>query len=188
MEKDLRIEYGMDEESDDDEDDEEIGSDNESDLIEEVENETVIKELRKEVEQSVSLADVPEDKTDHQSDKTDETVLNNANENEDEHNPVNSEDDETLDDLGNLRDFNSKFKPFRDNQDDTASIRSFSTSASTIAPSVIKARVKASLDKKGRKGQARIRVAKGEASAKTRARRNNRDNISTSRDAFWGND
>merc|ERR1719435_508345 len=98
---------------------------------------------------------------------------------------------EEEDDVGNLRDFNAQFKPFRDNltgkseTDDTRSVRSVSTTASTIHPDVVKARVKASLEKSKKKNQARRTIAKGEASAKTRSKRENKNIISTSRSAFW---
>merc|ERR1711970_1387122 len=89
------------------------------------------------------------------------------------------------DDVRNLRDFNAQFKPFRDNltgkseTDDTRSVRSVSTTASTIHPDVVKARVKASLEKSKKKNQARRTIAKGEASAKTRSKRDNKNIIST---------
>merc|ERR550519_2269883 len=83
----------------------------------------------------------------------------------------------------------TKFRPFRDNissdRMETASVRSFSTTASTIHPDVVKARVKSALEKRGKKGQARRQVVKGEASAKTRSRRNNKDTIASSTSAFW---
>merc|ERR1719431_858136 len=177
MEKDLRIEYGMDE----DEEEIEENSDEESDgdLIEEVKIEDDIEELRREVEQSVNVVDAEE--------KVEESTTLPSDESDVMLEPEVSDcEGEEADDVGNLRNFNSQFKPFRDQQfDDTASVRSYSTSASTIAPSVVKARVKASLEKQGRKGQARIRVAKGEASAKTRHKRDNKDTISTSQSAFW---
>ena len=50
---------------------------------------------------------------------------------------------------------------------------------------VIKARVKASLENKQRRGQARRRLAKGEASAKTRSQRDNRDEVRGSQ-GIWG--
>merc|ERR1711864_3514 len=147
--------------------------------IEEVKIEDDIEELRREVEQSVNVVDV--------DDKVEKSIIPPTEESDDKLEPDVSDCEEVeTDDVGNLRNFNSQFKPFRDQQfDDTASVRSFSTSASTIAPSVIKERVKVSLQKQGRKGQARIRVAKGEASAKTRHKRDNKDTISTSQSAFW---
>ena len=50
---------------------------------------------------------------------------------------------------------------------------------------MIKARVKASLENKQRRGQARRRLAKGEASAKTRSQRDNRDEVRGSQ-GIWG--
>merc|ERR1719250_422094 len=100
-------------------------------------------------------------------------------------------DEEEEDDVGNLREFNAQFKPFRDNligkseTDDTRSVRSVSTTASTIHPHVVKARVKASLEKSKKKNQARRPIAKGEASAKTRSKRENKNIICTSQSAFW---
>jgi len=194
MEKDLRIEYGMDEE-DEEEDEEEEDNESDDDLIEEIETEQEIEDLRKEVEQSVCLADTLEENKEHHQDYViDINEVKKMSAFDENEMSIAEEDNENLDELGNLRNFNSKFKPFRDNlpstdcNDDSASVRSYGTSASTIAPSVIKARVKASLEKKGRKGQARTRVAKGEASAKTRTSRDNKDNISTSQGAFWGDD
>jgi len=185
MEKDLRLEYGIDEESESEEDDE-----GEEDLLEEInvqeesqdktENETddEIEQLRKEVELSVRLANVetetedaikPCDKNDYIDDFIPDAEI--------------EEDDK----LGNLRELNSKFRPYGGNDEDidSASVHSFSTTASTIHPDVVKARVRAALAKRGRKGEARRQVAKGEASAKTRARRTNKDTIVTSTSAFW---
>jgi len=179
MEKDLRVEYGMDEEEGESDTEETVDDESDEDIIEEVQMEDDIEELRKEVEQSVCLVDMEKSAAEIASPIDDSTDRIECN--------ISDPEGEELDDIGNLREFNAKFKPFRDLQDndDIASVRSFSTSASTIAPSVVKARVKASLEKKSRRGQARIRVAKGEASAKTRSQRNNKDTINTSQSAFW---
>ncbi|KAG5316012.1 RIOK2 kinase, partial [Acromyrmex insinuator] len=67
--------------------------------------------------------------------------------------------------------------------DDTQSIRSVSTAA-TIAPDVIKKRTKLALDKRER-SQAKRALAKGEASAVTRIRRDNRATIKDST-GIWG--
>lgn len=67
--------------------------------------------------------------------------------------------------------------------DDTRSIRSVSTAA-TIAPDLIKKRTKLALDKRER-SQAKRAVVKGEASAVTRIRRNNRATIKEST-GIWG--
>lgn len=67
--------------------------------------------------------------------------------------------------------------------DDTRSIRSASTAA-TIAPDVIKKRTKLALDKRER-SQTKRALAKGEASAVTRIRRDNRAEIKEST-GIWG--
>jgi len=67
--------------------------------------------------------------------------------------------------------------------DDTRSIRSISTAA-TIAPDVIKKRTKLALDKRERSQTKRAHV-KGEASAVTRVRRDNRATIKEST-GIWG--
>uniref|UniRef100_A0A146KZB1 Serine/threonine-protein kinase RIO2 n=1 Tax=Lygus hesperus TaxID=30085 RepID=A0A146KZB1_LYGHE len=59
------------------------------------------------------------------------------------------------------------------------SVRSYSTTTSTIAPEVIKERVKKALEKREQRNKKRILV-KGEASAVTRQRRDNRDTIKDS--------
>lgn len=67
--------------------------------------------------------------------------------------------------------------------DDTRSIRSISTAA-TIAPDVIKKRTKLALDKRER-SQTKRALVKGEASAVTRVRRDNRATIKEST-GIWG--
>merc|ERR1712034_180214 len=196
MEKDLRLEYGMDEETSD------IEESDYDDLIEEVKVDDDIEELRKEVDNSMNLAEkmaeVNQSVSDYilkcqdggKSEFVDEAPEFVEDGIEERQLPDKSEDEET-DDVANLRDFNSQFKPFRDNlgvkldDADTRSVRSVSTTASTIHPDVVNARVKASLEKSKKKNQARRTIAKGEASAKTRSKRENKDVINTSRSAFW---
>merc|ERR1712083_396295 len=91
------------------------------------------------------------------------------------------DDEEEKDIVCNLTQISSKF-PARD----ITETRSISSSTSTIHPDIVKARVRQSLEKKQKKNQPRRTIAKGEASAKTRARRDNKQIISTSTDAFWG--
>merc|ERR1712013_66624 len=206
MEKDLRLEYGMDEETSEGD-----GSD-EDDLIEEIKAEDDIEELKKELEQSINLSEVnktvgeyllkcPDIVNDEYAEKNNKIVKNDEERIElplkdDDQMQENTEvelgiDEEEEDDVGNLREFNAQFKPFRDNligkseTDDTRSVRSVSTTASTVHPDVVKARVKASLEKSKKKNQARRTIAKGEASAKTRSKRENKNIISTSQSAFW---
>lgn len=61
--------------------------------------------------------------------------------------------------------------------EDARSHRSYSTSASTIAPSVISERIKRTLNVKEKREQRKKCVAKGEASAVTRIRSENRDTV-----------
>jgi len=174
--------------SDDADDDNDNDDNDDDDIIEEITDEQTIEELRKQVESSLTVFDTGPQfgttgglnasalKAGHKNDSGDE-----------------AEEIEELDDqIENLQEFNSRFKPFRDGQpsrtrqdSDRLSVRSGSTTASTIAPEVIKARVKASLEKRNKKGMARRQVAKGEASAKTRTKRDTRQNIQTSVGGFW---
>jgi len=201
MEKDLLLEYGMDDDRSND-----TSGDEEED-IEEVTVDDDVEELRKEVEQSVNLSEKLE-----QSKSVAEYILNchpeteiipdNCIEDIDardnlrpqvEADEGKDEIEEEKDDIVNLRDFNSQFKPFRDNlvgntDDETRSVRSVSTTASTIHPDVVKARVKAALEKSKKKNQSRRTIAKGEASAKTRSKRDNKNIIKTSSSAFWADE
>ncbi|XP_072747498.1 uncharacterized protein Riok2 [Anoplolepis gracilipes] len=68
--------------------------------------------------------------------------------------------------------------------DDVRSIRSVSTAA-TIAPEMIKKRVKLALDNREKKSQSRRLLVKGEASVVTRTRRENRDTIKDSLTGIW---
>ena len=174
MEKDLRLEYGMDEETSD------IEESDDDDLIEEVKVDDDIEELRKEVDQSMNLADKMAEvnlsvseyilKCQDEVNNSDEASDFVEDKIEERQIPTEVEDesdvqDEETDDVGNLRDFNAQFKPFRDNlggkldDADTRSVRSVSTTASTIHPDVVKARVKASLEKSKKKNQARRTVS-----------------------------
>jgi len=170
MENDLRAEYGLDDSSEDEEEEEsedineEVSEENNTEEPNAAISDTELEDLRLQVEKSVNLIST-------------DNVISHIEPKEDGDYDSNEEEE---DEIGNLQDFSSKYKDL-----DSASVRSYSTSASTIAPSVVKARVKASLAKQARKGQARNRVAKGEASAKTRSRRTNREVIQTSQTAFW---
>lgn len=68
-----------------------------------------------------------------------------------------------------------RFKLVEKMLSDARSQRSYSTSASTIAPSVIQDRIKKTIDVKEKREQRKRCVAKGEASATTRVRNENRD-------------
>lgn len=83
-------------------------------------------------------------------------------------------DDDQLGDLDpNSREY--RFKMVQKILDDARTVRSYSTNASTIAPSVIKDRIKKTIDIKEKKEARKKCVAKGEASAVTRIRKENRD-------------
>lgn len=85
-------------------------------------------------------------------------------------NELNNED--ALCDLSNAEDEVAHINDY----DDIQSIRSVSTAA-TIAPEVIKRRVKLTLANREKKSQSKRLLVKGEASAVTRTRRENRDAI-----------
>jgi RIO kinase 2 len=70
---------------------------------------------------------------------------------------------------------------------DDVSLYSTSTVAS-IAPEVIKEKIRQNLAKKQQSQESKRIRAKGEASATTRKRRENKDNIKTSMSAFWMGD
>lgn len=73
----------------------------------------------------------------------------------------------------------------RDGSDDVRSVRTYSvTSCTTIAPEEVKARVKQQLTKKERSRSKKV-IVKGEASAVTRQRRENRDTVKQDLH-FWG--
>lgn len=59
------------------------------------------------------------------------------------------------------------------------------TTAATIAPELIKKKVKIALQKRDKKEQSRRILVKGEANAITRVRRENRDTIKQST-GIWG--
>lgn len=81
------------------------------------------------------------------------------------------------DDFGDLdpKSREYRFKMVEKLLSDARSHRSYSTSASTIAPSVVKDRIKKTLNVKELKEQRKRSVVKGEASAVTRVRNENRD-------------
>lgn len=93
---------------------------------------------------------------------------------------VPSDDDLPDDDDDELTEMDPKSRAYRFKMvekmlSDARSQRSYSTSASTIAPSVIKDRIKKTIDVKEQREQRKRCVAKGEASAITRVRNENRD-------------
>jgi len=211
MEKDLLKELGVGDDDDSDSDviDDDVTNNDDDDVINEDNDEEeeyfdAVEELRKEVEASClevqTGSDVLNDCTPPQTGQETEKCEQAAE--CDEKSP---EDEEEADDeLVPLRQMNKSYQPFRDvkaagggaDDDDTRSVRSYarscagaSSTASTIAPEVIKKRVKASLEKKKRVMETRRIRAKGDANAVTRQRRENKHEISASKDAaFWGDD
>lgn len=89
-------------------------------------------------------------------------------------NDLNDTENDDLADLDpNSRQY--RFKMVEKILSDARSMRSYSTSASTIAPSVIKDKIKKNLDLNEKKEIRKRCVAKGEASAVTRGRKENRN-------------
>lgn len=91
-----------------------------------------------------------------------------------------SSNDLETDDVPELADMDPNSRKYRLKMvekllSDARSHRSFSTTASTIAPSVITDRIKRNLDKKERIDMRKRSVAKGEASAVHRHRKENKD-------------
>lgn len=183
MEKDLLQEYGMeefDEESDEEEQNEKC-----------TENE--LEEYRKRVEDEIKFTEEKPIKLNKKEDsiqKYVESVSQHLNipelipisdkitetETEEE---INKLKEEETDELAGL-DPNSRayrFKMVEKLLSDARSMRSYSTNASTIAPSVITDRVKKNFDTQEKRDMKKKYVAKGEASAVTRNRRENKDTV-----------
>ena len=176
MEKDIMREFGL---NDDDE------SDDEDDYVDEQDDD--MEAMREEFEQLTSIEKAVNDEN-----VTKDRIVRTT--------PPPQEDDDVEtheeDLVGEERDHINEMPPppsiiarNRDpNADERMSTVSYgvaSSAASTIAPEVVKRRVKAALQKKKKEDSVRRIRAKGEAHAATRKRRENRDNIKTSTDAFW---
>lgn len=69
--------------------------------------------------------------------------------------------------------------------DDNFDSRSVRSTATTIHPDEIKKRIKSQMAARDRRGQRKKCVAKGEANAVTRVRRENRDTVKQSK-GIWG--
>ncbi|XP_043276834.1 serine/threonine-protein kinase RIO2 isoform X2 [Venturia canescens] len=204
MEKDLLIEMGMDqsEEDEDETESQEVDNNDENpdiDVLRQevnklVDDELVPKSLRSYEDEKVSLID-----------KVNKLELREKCRFEFEVESIESSDERTIENLGDvlesekndqisdLINASTLANPGSDNDslcgyefNDSRSVRSCSTAAS-IAPDVIRRRIKLTLDKRNKRGQARKIVAKGEASATTRSRRENRDMIKQSTNCgIWG--
>lgn len=96
-----------------------------------------------------------------------------------------TEQSDTTDAAGEAQDAVPELAAVSDSPDELRSVRTFSvTSCSTIAPEEIKARVRRQLNHKERSRGKKL-VVKGEASAVTRQRRENRDTMKQDLH-FWG--
>lgn len=102
------------------------------------------------------------------------TALNELHLNRDAQSDDNLPDDDELAEM-DPKSRAYRFKLVEKMLSDARSQRSYSTSASTIAPSVITDRIKKTIDVKEKREQRKRCVAKGEASATTRVRNENRD-------------
>ena len=171
MEKDLRLEYGIDNEDESDIDCD--GSDNSDDLLEEITpDEDNIEEMRKEVEFSLNVSDADKsvlkflqncdevencEYSEEISNHCDTDIVA-ANSKPDENSLVRPQDDHAEDEdediVCDLTEISSQFKQVHD-QSET---RSVTSSTSTIHPDIVKARVKQSLEKRNKKSQPRRTV------------------------------
>lgn len=94
----------------------------------------------------------------------------------------NADSDDDLPDDDQLGELNPSSRQYRLKMvekilNDAKSHRSYSTTASTIAPDVVKDRIRKNLDFKEKREQRKRCVAKGEANAVTRVRNDNRDTV-----------
>jgi len=198
MEKDMLREYlGVDDEDEDEDEEEELG---EGEVGENEEEDIDV--LRKELNQALAITKAdgkqecgvrdpePEvqqdvDDKDSEPDNKQEVVLE-AN---DEAVPDVIPEPEDHDDVPNLHALNKAYRPFRDSADrvrPAAPAASIPSTTTSVAPEEIRRRIKLSLEKKKRAEGVRRARAKGEANAVTRQRRENKETISSSTDAFWG--
>jgi len=190
MEKDLLKEIGMEEEKEEEEEEENSDEEIYEDCVESIENlEDRINHWQLEVENAMresfdefqevsrigTFLDNENRCTERENNTEDECERSNRNitvestENDKEHNEHKEHNEDNLSDISS--DLESKIA-YTNDYDDRGSIRSTSTAA-TIAPDVIKRRMKLALKKREKKGRPRKILAKGEASAVTRTRREN---------------
>lgn len=192
MEKDLLVGIGVEEEEDDTEEAEKVSDD----VSEETEKEIAVEELRKQVEQiivededkgkkgtspAVACRGVP---LPISSNETDSASVSDSFKD-----PIQYEDQC----ISQQSDHNSHqafhTRKMSDCFSDVVSVRSARTNglstASTIAPDIIKKKVQVALDKRERQVERKRVLAKGEASATTRSRRENAKTIKES-NGLWG--
>lgn len=177
MDKDLYVEMGI--EKDD-------GSDNESEeMAQELETRTEsseVEELRKEVEDMVNELQCEAQNSDQSgisgssapdTNRMSETTAATQND------PVSGETLQAEEPHDTNQHSSERIRSYSH----TCSVRSTSTAA-TIAPEVIRNRVKKSLERRERASETKRLTVKGEASAVTRSRRDNMDTIKQC-DGIW---
>lgn len=203
MEKDLLLEMGFIEDENeetctDDEDVKESNLENEIDslrsqvekLMEEdlpvsrfIQENEEVKPVKREIDKCIELKKVTvlESKDNENTDQEKRSVDDKFS---------NTCETSNLNDLNTISSENSEdpseIEPIHDGKQfsDLRSVRSASTAA-TIAPDVIKKKTKQALEKREKRGLSRKILVKGEASAVTRVRRENRDTIKQST-GIWG--
>ncbi|XP_026749920.1 serine/threonine-protein kinase RIO2 [Galleria mellonella] len=142
--------------------------------------------LRQEVDKSI----INDEKQPHIEHVVDKTVKLNVKDDKSEEEVPNLVPAETrLEEEDNIAELDRTSQKYRlamieKALSDVRSQRSY-TSASTIAPEVVKQQVKKNLETRQKKMERKKAVAKGEASAVTRARRDNRETIRESH-GLWG--
>ena len=148
------------------------------DLLEEVVTEENVEDLRQQVEASVNLSD--KDKSvlkflnqcnEAQNIEYSQEILSNDQTDQlealslpsvrpDNDNSDGAEEEEEGDVMTNLREYNNKFKPFRDPTETGSVCRSVTSSTgSTIHPDIVKQRVRQSLEKREKRNQPRRTVS-----------------------------
>ncbi|XP_076293936.1 RIO kinase 2 [Lasioglossum baleicum] len=187
MEKDLLKEMGMVEEDDEEETE---ATENETDDT----SENEVSRLQRRVETSInefgSLHDTKDIKDDDIKDLRVNRTLNNF---ENERLCNSKADNDSDNDNESADSFESAKQNFDSEEErseigksrfDARSVYS-TTTTTTIPPEMIKAKVKTALQRRAKKEKSRRILAKGEANATTRIRRENRDNVKQST-GIWG--
>ncbi|KAK0181492.1 hypothetical protein PV327_003771 [Microctonus hyperodae] len=195
MEKDLLVEMGMVEEDEEDEDDE-SNEEEEEEEIPCIDDSNEKEEITSNNdENNIENCHLDNDKLFKQ--ELHDKNINNKLANKTEHHEVSKNEltnlqlnfsykNENYDELLNIEKLSLNAGEFDDRLiDEIESIGGIST-ASTIHPDVIKKRMRLALEKREKRCRSKRFLIKGEASATTRSRRDNRDNIKQSTgDGFW---
>lgn len=202
MEKDLLREMGVDEDEDEEEEDEDEDDDEENsseetyrDCSENIEDlKDQISDLQLQVENAVkesfdvsarrTVLNNDNKRTEKQSNIENECERDNTNATVEAIETDKEDNEDELSDASSKNAESNIRKAYIADYDDRQSIRSVSTTA-TISPDVIKRRTKLALEKRDKKNHSKRILVKGEASAVTRARRDNRAVIQEST-GIWG--